>query len=161
MTDSKTLIDNCFAGNACAAAGGNIGICRAFCHTDGDCGPQSYCQLPLGTSGEMMCTQSCNPIGIGAGCAPGMACYVGNLQHTDCNLPGTATERQACVQSSDCQVGMLCFGAAGASKCHFVCGYRNDNDCPGAELCYDVNENGTPWTTYGVCCNGIVNGTCT
>ena len=70
-------------------------MCRAFCNTNADCGSRSFCELPLGTSGLMMCTQACNPVGIGAGCPPGMACYVFDSEHTDCRLPGTAYEGQS------------------------------------------------------------------
>lgn len=145
----QASVDTCYAGNACANAGGGIGLCRTFCRTDGDCGTRSYCELPLGTAGVRLCTQSCNA--LGAGCPPGLACYPYDAEHTDCRLAGTALEGQPCSRPEDCQASMACLGPAGAERCRVLCQRGVSGGCQSPKVCSTVTYQGTPWPTYGVC----------
>lgn len=143
-------VDNCYAGNACANQGNNIGLCRAWCRSDVDCGTRSYCELPLGTAGMRLCTQPCNV--FGAGCPSGLACYAYNTEHTDCRLPGTKAEGQACVRAEDCMAGMTCLGPAGGESCRKLCPRTTGAGCSTGQSCYIINNgDGTQWATYGFC----------
>lgn len=143
-------VDNCAAGNLCADAGGGVGQCRSFCRVDNDCQGSGLCKLALGTSGLRLCTQLCNA--LGAGCGMGLACYVFDAQDTDCLLPGTVNEGQACAISEDCQPGMACLGPAGAMRCYILCLRGFSSGCPGTEVCHDIsNADGSIWSMYGMC----------
>lgn len=143
-------IDSCYAGNACIDQGNRIGICRAWCRTDGDCGTRSYCELPLGTAGLRVCSQPCNV--FGAGCPSGLACYAYNTEHTDCRLPGSKTEGMPCVRPEECMAGMACLGPAGNESCRKLCPRSTGGGCGVGQSCFIVtNSDGTQWPTYGVC----------
>jgi hypothetical protein len=148
-------VDSCYAGNACvqtdASGSSGIGICRAFCRTDTECGNRSYCEIQLaGTTGYRVCTQFCNA--LGAGCPSPLGCYVFEREHTDCRTAGTRGVGQPCFLSTDCQPGHACLGPAGAGACYRLCRFRTNGDCPNFQRCLDVeNDDRTLWTSYGAC----------
>lgn len=148
LCTTREGVDSCYAGFGCAAASTKIGICRAYCRTDANCGNRSYCELPLGTSGIYLCTEPCNP--FGAGCAAGLDCFAYDQEHTDCRIAGTKGEGQACARPEDCQKGMACLGPAGGEACRFLC-LRASPSCPNLKSCYTIQGPRGTWPTYGAC----------
>ena len=158
-----TGIDSCAAGSVCIDEGGGRSQCRAFCKSDGDCKDiRSYCSFTLGTGTYKLCTQPCNAIYPGAGCAAGLGCFALNLdlfllqERTDCGAPGPRSEGQACASARDCQGGMGCIGPAGAGLCRRICRRGDSAVCAAGTTCGDI-PGFIPWPNYGACCPG---GTC-
>lgn len=145
--------DSCGAGDICIDEGMMQSRCRHFCRGDGDCGAGSFCDLPLGKAMPAkfdICTEPCNPIFPGSGCPMGRACYVYDMQHTNCFLPGANDEGQGCSSTLDCQKGMACIGPTGLSVCRRVCKLGDGGPCKPNMDCYPGGVGG--WTDYSVCC---------
>lgn len=146
----RESVDSCYAGGVCTLAAPMIGLCRAFCRTDSDCGTKSYCELPLGSMGIRVCTLPCNPFGTTAGCPSATSCYAYGREHTDCRSVGTVATGQPCLRPEECQPGNSCIGASGA--CRKLCRRGINTDCPNLQRCYDIiNDDNTSWPTYGFC----------
>lgn len=142
-------VDSCAKGLVCADAGKGKGECRLFCATDADCGPRAYCQYTIDPGNFRLCSQACNAIYPGAGCAAGLGCYVAANERTDCKAPGTAGDNAPCTTATDCKPGMVCYGPVGSSVCHRVCKKGDPSQCLGTDECYNIQT----WTSYGICCH--------
>lgn len=143
--------DDCSAGNVCVVESDTLNQCRAFCASDADCGPGSYCYYLLGKGPFQLCTQPCSALlPATSGCQTGLACYVFGDEYTDCKTPGKVGANGQCISTFDCRPGYTCVATTGATgSCHQVC--RFSNDCPSGTLCYDVQGSKGAWKTYGEC----------
>lgn len=145
--------DSCQAGLLCVNESMGTGSaptqCRAFCNTDQDCGPASYCDIAL-HGGLALCTQACDPT-VGTSCESGLGCYLYGAEHSDCVQPGTVAAGGACRAFSDCQPGLFCSITGGAGHCYPVC-RRSTMACPAGSACTAIRDGNTQWQTFGVCC---------
>lgn len=148
-------VDSCLASNICIDEGMMQTQCRAFCNTDAQCGPNSYCDLVLGGGATFkLCTQACTNAtypGTMGGCRAGLSCRIFGQERHDCGAAGGGGNGAACTSAFGCQAGLTCIN----SKCRRVCKKGDNTACNGlaSYSCVGgITSGGYTWATYGVCC---------
>lgn len=121
----------CVAGNACvnvSLTATDVAVCKRFCDTDADCtgGPGSICLAELGTTGQRVCTSSCDPasqLGCPANSFCGLFTETGTGRRlTDCSGPvGPGGQGVSCAGTEDCQKGFTCADPGSGDQCLRIC----------------------------------------
>lgn len=125
--------NQCVAGSFC-----NNGFCNPFCVDDGPCTPLgSVCALPFG-SGDLICSDPCDPT-TGGGCVAGSGCYLGsteqNVGFAVCFPSANVPDGGACGSLNDCSPGSGCYDdGAGNALCFRQCFVANGEPCPSLGL---------------------------
>jgi len=121
----------CLAGLACvdvSLTGTEVPLCKRFCDSDADCtgGPGSVCLAELGTTGQDICTSSCEPASQ-VGCPANSYCGLftetaTGRRLTDCSGPvGTGGQGTPCAGSEECQKGFTCATIDSLQQCARWC----------------------------------------
>lgn len=121
----------CVAGTACvnvSVTATDVAMCKRFCDSDADCtgGVGSVCLAELGTTGQQVCTSSCEPasqLGCPANSFCGIFTEMGTGRRlTDCSGPvGAGGQGAICTGSEDCQKGFTCANPGTGNQCMRWC----------------------------------------
>jgi hypothetical protein len=146
--------EECAAGHDCVSAGPGGRHCQRYCSDDIDCdGELSLCNREVGGGAARICTSDCDPM-VG-GCSSGEDCVLGVGEDSrfdaNCRIPGSGTFLDACVDQSDCGVGLLCVNSGGGTICQYLCEVGT-TDCGSGVTCGRLDPPALFGDSeYGVC----------
>lgn len=118
----------CQSGNVCINmdGAGTTTMCRAFCDSDADCtgGAGALCLVSVTGTTQDICTTHCNPA-TNVGCPADTGCFLYTddmgRRLTDCDVTGSLTQGQTCVDRTDCAAGFDCFDTDPSAATQLEC----------------------------------------